>query len=102
MIVGGQTEVRAQLSSTIMRRLTRAYNGKIVVEGFWKKVNEAEEIASLDMGASILFHQFSRRIYRKYILFFIANERDFYTVVLGLRESKSVPKVTYYFSSIVE
>ena len=41
-------------------------NGKIVVEGFRKKtLNEAVEIASLDLGARnpvILFHQFIESI----------------------------------------
>ena len=66
-------------------------NGKIVVEGFRKKkiFNEAEEVASLDMGArnqysSINFlGEFTESIY--YV--FVANVRDFYTVVFGFGEN---------------
>ena len=65
-------------------------NGKIVGEGFRKIIfNEAEEIASLDMGArnqysSINFlGEFTESI--SYV--FVANVRDFYTVVFGFGEN---------------
>ena len=60
-----------------------------MVEGFRKKIfNEAEEIASLNMGAR---NQYSSIDFlgesRKYILSFCSYVRDFYIVAFGCGES---------------
>ena len=65
-------------------------NGKIVMESVRKKIfNEAEEIASLDMGAK---NQYSSiNVLGEFIetisQVFVANVRDLYPVVFGCGES---------------
>ena len=59
---------------------------------FQKKIfNEAEEIASLDMGArnQYSFINFLGEFIDSVSQVFVANERDFYTVVFGCGESLS-------------
>ena len=58
--------------------------GKIVVETFRKKIfNEAEEIASLNMGARDQYFStdFLGRFIEVISSIFMVNVRDFYTVV---------------------
>ena len=54
-----------------------------------KKLNEAEEIASLDMGAKnqYSFFNFIGAFIESMSYVFVANVRDFYTVVFGCVES---------------
>ena len=59
-------------------------NEKIVVESFRKKIfNEAEEIASLNMGARNQYFStdFLGRFIEVISSIFMVNVRDFYTVV---------------------
>ena len=51
--------------------------------------NDAEEIASLDMGARNQYSSinFLGEFIESISYFFIANKRDFYTVVFGCGES---------------
>ena len=59
-------------------------NEKIVVESFRKKIfNEAEEIASLNMGARDQYFStdFLGRFIEVISSIFMVNVRDFYTVV---------------------
>ena len=76
-----------------------------MVEGFRKKTfNEAEEIPSLDMGARNQYSSitFLGEFIESISQVFVANVRDFYTVVFGCGKGSRIPKVTYHFSSIVE
>ena len=60
------------------------------MEGFRKKLfNEAEEIASLDMGARNQYSSinFLGEFIESVSQVFVANVRDFYTVVFGCGES---------------
>ena len=63
---------------------------RFVVEGFRKKkFNEAEEIASLNMGATNQYSSinFVGEFIESISLVFVATVRDFYTVAFGCRES---------------
>ena len=64
--------------------------------------NDAEEIASLDMGARNQYSSinFLGEFIESISYFFIANKRDFYSVVAG--KASLIPKVSNYLSSIVE
>ena len=58
--------------------------------GFQKKIfNEAKEIASLDLGARNQYSSinFLGEFIESISKIFVANVRDFYTVVFGWRES---------------
>ena len=73
---------------------------------FQKKIStiEAEEIASLDMGTKNQYSSINSlgEFIESISYVFVANLRDFYTVFLVAGKASRVPKVTYYFSSIVE
>ena len=67
MIVGGQTETRVQLSSTIMSRLTRAlavYRTVIKHEGHWRTRGKCREHSSILKCSQIsgVFHQCNARL----------------------------------------
>ena len=80
-------------------------NGKVVVESFRKKkFNEAEEIASLKMGARNQYSSinFLGGFIESIAYIFIAYVRDFYTVAFACGETQSSTQGYFYFSSIVE
>ena len=76
-------------------QLLGPYNGKIVVDGFRKKKysNEAEETASLDMAARKQYCSIN------FLGGFIAISTLLFLVA---GKASRIPKVTYYFSLIVE
>ena len=57
----------------------------------------------MGLGTTILLSIFSADLSNVYrTVFFLPNVRDFYTVAFACGKASRVPKVTSYFSSIVE